>query len=171
RARRFGRRDCAVRVRRAGEQERTRLQSPDGCLYRGILSCLAGDCTDCLPSNPRRSDFAWRWIHRYRRIAHFGHVMMKVSAIIVAAGSRRRPGRREPKAFVQLPGGTVLAWSLATIAKLDEIVELVIAVPAGFESRARAEVIAANVQAPVKIAPGGAERQDSVRIALALTSV
>ncbi len=48
--------------------------------------------------------------------------------------------------------------------------EAVIAVPPGMESRARDEVNAAGVRIPVKLTPGGAERQDSVRVALALTS-
>ena len=96
---------------------------------------------------------------------------MKASVIVVAAGSGTRLARPEPKAFVTIGGRTMLAWSLATIAKLDEVVEAVIAVPAGMESRARAEVVAAKLETPVKISPGGAERQDSVRIALALTSV
>jgi len=38
------------------------------------------------------------------------------------------------------------------------------------EPRARAEVCAAGLEIPVKLTPGGAERQDSVRIALGLTS-
>jgi 2-C-methyl-D-erythritol 4-phosphate cytidylyltransferase len=95
---------------------------------------------------------------------------MRVSAIIVAAGSGNRLGRGEPKAFVPLGGRTMLAWSIATIAKLNEVAELIITVPSGMEAAARRETTAAAVAIPVKITPGGAERQDSVRIALALTS-
>ena len=93
---------------------------------------------------------------------------MKASAIIVAAGSGTRLGRREPKAFVPLAGRTLLSYSLATIAKVASIVEVVIAVPEGMEAAARRE--AAALAIPVKITPGGVERQDSVRIALAITS-
>ena len=93
---------------------------------------------------------------------------MKASAIIVAAGSGSRLGRNEPKAFVPLGGRTLLSWSLATIARVPMIGEVVIAVPAGMESAARRE--ASALSTPVKITPGGAERQDSVRIALAITS-
>ena len=56
------------------------------------------------------------------------------------------------------------------VASVSSIKELVIAVPDGFESAARAEVTAVGVRIPVKITGGGAERQDSVRIALGLTS-
>ena len=95
---------------------------------------------------------------------------MKASAIIVAAGSGVRLGSNVPKAFVKIAGRTMLSYSLATIRKINSIEELVIAVPEGFENAARAEVAAAGLSIPVKIAVGGIERQDSVRIALELTS-
>jgi len=95
---------------------------------------------------------------------------MRTSAIIVAAGSGIRLGRPEPKAFVHVGGRSLLRWSLRTIADVAEIAEVVIAVPEGREAAARAEITAAGLEVPVKIAAGGAERQDSVRIALALTS-
>jgi 2-C-methyl-D-erythritol 4-phosphate cytidylyltransferase len=96
---------------------------------------------------------------------------MQVSLIIVAAGSGARLGKKEPKAFVPLGGRTMLAWSLETVARLSGVTELIVAAPAGMEAAARREAEAAGIVIPVKIAPGGAERQDSVRIALALASV
>lgn len=95
---------------------------------------------------------------------------MKSSAIIVAAGSGSRLGVGEPKAFVKLHGRPMLHYSLATLAKLSSIAEVVIAIPAGMEKRTREEVARAGLEVPVKITPGGLERQDSVRVALALTS-
>lgn len=95
---------------------------------------------------------------------------MKASAIIVAAGSGTRLGFDLPKAFVELWGRSMLSHSLRTIAAVPAIEEAVITVPSGMESQARAEVRAAGLEIPVKLTPGGAERQDSVRIALALTS-
>lgn len=95
---------------------------------------------------------------------------MRTSVIIVAAGSGVRLGRKEPKAFVPLGGRAMLAWSLDTVARLESAAELVITVPPGMESAARREAAAAGIAIPVKITPGGAERQDSVRIALSLTS-
>src|SRR5579885_515369 len=94
--------------------------------------------------------------------------MMKTSAIIVAAGSGSRLGRGEPKAFVPLAGKALLSYSLATIAHISAVNEVVIAVPAGMEAAARRE--SSNLAVPVKITAGGAERQDSVRMALAITS-
>jgi 2-C-methyl-D-erythritol 4-phosphate cytidylyltransferase len=96
---------------------------------------------------------------------------MQVSVIIVAAGSGVRLGSKEPKAFVQLCGRTMLGWSLETVARLSGVIELIVAAPAGMEAAARREVAAAGVAIPVKITRGGAQRQDSVRIALALVSL
>jgi 2-C-methyl-D-erythritol 4-phosphate cytidylyltransferase len=96
---------------------------------------------------------------------------MRASAIIVAAGSGTRLGFGEPKAFVKLHGHPMLHYSLATLTKLKSIAEIVIAIPSGMEKKTRDEVAKAGVEVPVKITPGGIERQDSVRIALALTSV
>jgi 2-C-methyl-D-erythritol 4-phosphate cytidylyltransferase len=95
---------------------------------------------------------------------------MRASAIIVAAGSGQRLGFEVPKAFVPLGAHPMLYYALRTISSVASIVEAVIAVPPGMESQARDEVTAAGVRIPVKLTPGGAERQDSVRVALALTS-
>ena len=95
---------------------------------------------------------------------------MKASAIIVAAGSGTRLGFEVPKAFVDLAGRSILSYSLRTIAAVAAIEEAVIALPAGMDSRARADIKAAGLEIPVKLTQGGAERQDSVRIALELTS-
>ncbi|MHB8382149.1 MAG: 2-C-methyl-D-erythritol 4-phosphate cytidylyltransferase [Candidatus Binataceae bacterium] len=96
---------------------------------------------------------------------------MRASAIIVAAGSGSRLGRAEPKAFVLIGGRPMLHYSLAAIARVSGIDEIIVTVPAGMEPAARACAIAANAaHLPIKITPGGAERQDSVRIALALVS-
>jgi 2-C-methyl-D-erythritol 4-phosphate cytidylyltransferase len=95
---------------------------------------------------------------------------MRVSAIIVAAGSGQRLGLDQPKAFVRVGAQTMLARVLGTLKSVNAVVEIVVAVPAGAEKSARAEANAAGVTVPVKITAGGAERQDSVRIALALTS-
>jgi 2-C-methyl-D-erythritol 4-phosphate cytidylyltransferase len=95
---------------------------------------------------------------------------LKASAIIVAAGSGVRLGSRGPKAFVKIGGRTMLWYSLDAVRQIASIGEVVIAVPEGFENAARAEAAAAGLGVPVKITPGGVERQDSVRIALGLTS-
>jgi 2-C-methyl-D-erythritol 4-phosphate cytidylyltransferase len=98
---------------------------------------------------------------------------LKSSAIIVAAGSGTRLGFDVPKAFVELGGRSLLWFSLRTIGAVAAIEEAVITVPPGMEAQARAQVRQARevgLEIPVKITAGGAERQDSVRIALGLTS-
>jgi 2-C-methyl-D-erythritol 4-phosphate cytidylyltransferase len=97
-------------------------------------------------------------------------VSLKASAIVVAAGSGIRLGLTIPKAFVIIDNASLLLRVLRTIAEVKVLDEVVLAVPTGEQSRARAEVQTAGVQIPVKIIVGGAERQDSVRLALRLTS-
>jgi 2-C-methyl-D-erythritol 4-phosphate cytidylyltransferase len=97
---------------------------------------------------------------------------MRASAIIVAAGSGSRLGRAEPKAFVPLGGQAMLYYSLAAIARVAGISEIIVTVPSGMQTAARDCARAAGAaDLPIKITPGGAERQDSVRIALAVVSV
>lgn len=93
---------------------------------------------------------------------------MKASAIVVAAGSGVRLGANIPKAFVRLDGSTILAMTIRTLSAVPSLGEVVLTVPAGMEVAARAE--ASGLKLPLKIIAGGAERQDSVRIALELTS-
>jgi 2-C-methyl-D-erythritol 4-phosphate cytidylyltransferase len=95
---------------------------------------------------------------------------MKVSAIIVAAGSGIRLGSALPKAFVPLAGRPMLFYALRTLGQVAQIVEVVLTIPGGMETAARSVVDASGLQMPVKITEGGKERQDSARIALALTS-
>jgi 2-C-methyl-D-erythritol 4-phosphate cytidylyltransferase len=95
---------------------------------------------------------------------------MRVSAIIVAAGSGTRLAASAPKAFVKLAEKTFLHRTLGILAEVRSIGEVVVTTPAGMEERGRAEVEAARVRFPVKVLAGGAERQDSVRLALELTS-
>jgi 2-C-methyl-D-erythritol 4-phosphate cytidylyltransferase len=95
---------------------------------------------------------------------------MRASAIIVAAGIGSRLGASTPKAFIRIGARTLLCYSFDAIKMVPTIVEAVVTVPAGMESAARNEARRAGLEIPLKITPGGAERQDSVRIALALTS-
>lgn len=65
----------------------------------------------------------------------------------------------------------MLYYSVAAAARVTGIAEIIVTVPAGMEAAARACAVAAGAaHLPIKITPGGAERQDSVRIALALVS-
>jgi 2-C-methyl-D-erythritol 4-phosphate cytidylyltransferase len=96
--------------------------------------------------------------------------MMKASAIIVAAGSGTRLGLATPKAFVSLERTSLLFRVLKTIGLVEAVGEVVLAVPSGTQESARAEAGAAGLQIPVKVTEGGPQRQDSVWLALMLTS-
>lgn len=95
---------------------------------------------------------------------------MKVSAIIVAAGSGTRLGYKEPKAFVELGGRPLLYYSMRTIREIAPVIEVIVTLPPGKEAAARDAVDQAGLRLPIKLTPGGPERQDSVRIALSLVS-
>lgn len=95
---------------------------------------------------------------------------MKVSAIVVAAGSGVRLGYPQPKAFVELGSRPLLYYSLRTIRDLEPVAEVIVTLPPNKEAAARATLAQAGLRVPVKLTPGGAERQDSVRIALSLVS-
>jgi 2-C-methyl-D-erythritol 4-phosphate cytidylyltransferase len=95
---------------------------------------------------------------------------MRVSAIIVAAGSGTRLGHSEPKAFVDLGGRPLLYYSLRTVRELAPVTEVIVAIPPGKEPQARLAAQRAGLRVPLKLTAGGAERQDSVRVALSLAS-
>jgi 2-C-methyl-D-erythritol 4-phosphate cytidylyltransferase len=95
---------------------------------------------------------------------------VKASAIVVAAGSGTRLGLTTAKAFVRIDGESLLFRVLRTVGAVDALDEVVVAVPAGTQKRTRSEANAAGLRIPIKIIEGGAERQDSVRLALMLTS-
>ena len=95
---------------------------------------------------------------------------MKASAIIVAAGSGIRLGLNAPKAFAKIGGISLIARSLRTLSAVDAIGEAVVTAPAGTELAMRAQAASSGLEIPIKITAGGAERQDSVRIALELVS-
>ena len=83
-------------------------------------------------------------------------------AVVLAAGDGERLGRG-PKAFLEVGGRSILSMAVAAAAACPEVEEVVVAVPAGFEERARRSVGAAK---PVRVLVGGRSRQESVRLAL-----
>jgi 2-C-methyl-D-erythritol 4-phosphate cytidylyltransferase len=96
---------------------------------------------------------------------------MKASVIIVAAGSGTRLGASIAKAFVPLHDATLLGINLRVVGQLEAVGEIIVAAPAGMEENARRIASETRTAIPVKVVAGGPERQDSVRIALAFTSV
>jgi 2-C-methyl-D-erythritol 4-phosphate cytidylyltransferase len=76
-------------------------------------------------------------------------------ALLVAAGSGERLGAGRPKAFVDVAGRPMLAWSLDAL-RAAGISEIVVALPPGHDAPAGCSGI-----------PGGVTRSESVRAALA----
>lgn len=91
---------------------------------------------------------------------------MKISAIIVAAGSGIRFGSNIPKQFLDLGGRPVLAWSLDTFGRSSIVNELIVVAPPAEERRAIeiAEKWVHRVR--IKVVPGGSTRQGSVKSGL-----
>ena len=87
---------------------------------------------------------------------------MNFSAVIVAAGAGLRAGGDAPKQWRDLAGRPVLRWSAQAL--LDAGARSLVVVVAAHETERAREVLAGLPR--VTLAPGGAERIDSVRAGL-----
>jgi 2-C-methyl-D-erythritol 4-phosphate cytidylyltransferase len=90
------------------------------------------------------------------------------AAIVVAAGRGTRMGAPAAKAFLPLAGRPLAVYALRTLSAVPEIISIVLVVGADCTAHA-AELLAAHGPwpHPVRVASGGAERQDSVAAGLA----
>ncbi|MGH2923591.1 MAG: 2-C-methyl-D-erythritol 4-phosphate cytidylyltransferase [Solirubrobacterales bacterium] len=80
--------------------------------------------------------------------------------MIAAAGSGERLGAGGPKAFVELAGRALLAWSLAAFEAAESVAEIIVAAPPGDEGRARDVAVREGVE--IRATPGGDARSQSV---------
>jgi 2-C-methyl-D-erythritol 4-phosphate cytidylyltransferase len=87
--------------------------------------------------------------------------------ILAAAGEGRRLGSRLPKALVPLAGTPLFLHSLRTFAGLPFVREIAVVLPAEWVDRIR-KTLGRRLEAlkVTTLVPGGARRQDSVRIGL-----
>jgi len=92
------------------------------------------------------------------------HTAMAV-ALIVAAGSGERLGAGRPKAWVELAGRPMLAWSLDALKDVPSVQRIVVAAPAGMT--AAAVELGARVGVDLDAVEGGSSRSESVRHAFA----
>lgn len=95
---------------------------------------------------------------------------MKVSVIIVAAGSGRRFGYERNKLFFPLCGKPVLAHTLAHVFGASSVQEVVIVHAERDLPEIQSLVESLHPSVPVRYAIGGAEREDSVYNGLIATS-
>ncbi|MFF2494555.1 2-C-methyl-D-erythritol 4-phosphate cytidylyltransferase [Agromyces sp. NPDC058064] len=97
-------------------------------------------------------------------------VSSAIAVIVVAAGSGTRLGHAEPKAFVPLGGGTVLAEAVSGVLAMRQAPHLVLVVPGDRVETARERFAAeaASAGASLDVVAGGATRQESVAAGLAV---
>ena len=85
-------------------------------------------------------------------------------AILLAAGTGERLGRKDPKAFVELAGSPMVEWSLLAIERSRSVSGAVLVVPPTIVMKTK--VLARAFPMVQAIVPGGDTRQESVRAAL-----
>jgi len=90
--------------------------------------------------------------------------MVKVVAIIVAAGDGKRMGGDLPKQFLPLAGRPLLDRSLSAFTDSSRIDGIVLALPPSLSNEVKESY--QQVAKVIAVVDGGAERQDSVRNAL-----
>lgn len=95
------------------------------------------------------------------------HERVGLAAVIAAAGSGTRIGAPLPKQFMDLAGKPVLERTVERVLALGDLLEVVVAVPAGYVRRARSLFPKESRKVPIHCVRGGSERQESVRRAVA----
>ncbi|RZS41145.1 2-C-methyl-D-erythritol 4-phosphate cytidylyltransferase [Herbihabitans rhizosphaerae] len=93
------------------------------------------------------------------------HTTCEVVALVPAAGQGVRLGAGLPKALVPVAGEPLLTHAVRRLLDAGVREVIVAAPPDGVEPIAEA-ARAAAVDAPVRVVPGGADRTESVRLAL-----
>ena len=99
----------------------------------------------------------------------------RFAAVLPAGGLGKRMGGNIPKQLMVLGGKPVYRYSLETFLSMDEIAEVVMAVPADWKDHFEKEIFCDNaseeIHTKMKIVVGGAERWQSVENGVnALTS-
>jgi len=110
----------------------------------------------------------WRAMNRRSRIRNSGNP--KVVAVVAAGGTGVRMSSAVPKQFLELAGKPILLHTIGNLIQLDNVIQAVVALPAGQVSRARGLLRQEAWKVPVKCVRGGPTRQDSVRLAVAAAS-
>ena len=99
----------------------------------------------------------------------------RFAAVLPAGGLGKRMGGNIPKQLMLLGGKPVYRYSLETFLEMEEIAEVVMAVPADWKDHFEKEIFSDNaselIRTKMKIVVGGAERWQSVENGVnALTS-
>jgi 2-C-methyl-D-erythritol 4-phosphate cytidylyltransferase len=92
--------------------------------------------------------------------------MARLVALIPAGGIGARLGRRTPKQFLALAGGSILAATVVHFARHPAIGAIVVAAPAAHLNRCRLALRSVGSGRAITVVPGGQTRQESVWLAL-----
>lgn len=84
-----------------------------------------------------------------------------ISFLLFSGGVGSRSGHHEPKQFFELAGHPMIAYSLMAANSVDQIGEVIINAPEGFESRTRAIAEKYCPSKSIKIIPAGVTRHES----------
>ena len=89
-------------------------------------------------------------------------MLVKIAAVVVAAGSGSRMGTKAKKQFLILDGKPLVGYALEILDASDMIGSIVIVVSPGDEEYCRTAVVdRLGINKAAAIVPGGKERQDS----------
>lgn len=91
----------------------------------------------------------------------------RIAGVLVAAGDGLRLGSEVPKAFVEVAGRPMVAWSIDAMLATPGIAQVVVAVPPGRLDWSRVRL--GRLAGSVELVEGGATRAVSVARALAAT--
>ena len=88
----------------------------------------------------------------------------KVVAVVPAGGTGKRMGAGTPKQFLMLDGVPLMLHALRVLDRAPGVAEVVLVVPKEERDRALSEVVERyGLKKVLKVVPGGATRQESVR--------
>ena len=105
------------------------------------------------------------------RLRHIREVDMKKFAVVLPAGGLgKRMGTSIPKQLLDLGGKPVYRYSLETFASLPQITEVVLAIPADWQSHFEKDLQDFSFAQKLKIVVGGKERWQSVQNGIAALS-
>jgi 2-C-methyl-D-erythritol 4-phosphate cytidylyltransferase/2-C-methyl-D-erythritol 2,4-cyclodiphosphate synthase len=95
------------------------------------------------------------------------HKSLKAAAVIAAGGAGIRMNSSVPKQFLKISGKPILLHTIEGIASLEQIVQIVIALPPEHINRAESILRRQPLRTEVLCVPGGSNRQESVRCGVA----
>ncbi len=95
---------------------------------------------------------------------------MNVSVILPAAGLGTRMGKTAKKQFLQLDGAPILIHTLRRFAQVEGVREIIVACRPEDMDDVRGMLAGETISKPVRLAQGGATRQESVAHALETVS-